>query len=388
MIPPVVLDELDAKKSTNSKIALRARKVLNRIESIESSSSSEFKANTHLKIIHNKPKQETYDSYQLEQREQDQRLLASIIEFKNSEAIDSDVLICSEDVGVRLRAKKFGITWIQLDDSCKLKEEESDEQKELKKLKLENEQLKNRVPKLKLEFKKNSEFINIKRPNIPSSSNDFITEEIEKIKIANPLISAIDPYQNPLSILTSPFSLTQEQIKNYNNKLEKFYDRYKSWLIENKEFEMKSKLTFEIEIDLANNGTVPAEDIDVHMHFPDGFELVNSKEIEEGPIKPTPPYKPKNQFDFGPIQGIPRISPTSFDFDQDFDPNRPEIKKSNSYDVNYHFKKLKHQYSHSLSSLSLIFNNISEVKNFSIEYTVSAGNLPIPVEGKLGVVFE
>jgi hypothetical protein len=92
-------------------------------------------------------------------------------------------------------------------------------------------------------------------------------------------------------------------------------------------------------------GTVPAEDIDIHLHFPDGFELVDSADYPKPPTEPNTPYKPKNRLDIPGlgISGFPRIhipNPQNMNIDSE----RPTIRKSNSYDVDYNRSYLKHNY--------------------------------------------
>ncbi|MDQ3534210.1 MAG: hypothetical protein M3421_01120 [Bacteroidota bacterium] len=151
---------------------------------------------------------------------------------------------------------------------------------------------------------------------------------------------------------------------------------------------LKKKLTFEINLGLINNGNTPADDIDIHLHFPDGFKLVETGNIKSKIEFPEPPYKPKNRMDIGfpSWLSVPSMSPianvgNSIKFDS------PTIKKTNSYDVHFNRKGLKHGYTEELKSLSIVFERHKDIKNFPIEYDISAGNIPNELIGKLNVTF-
>jgi hypothetical protein len=84
---------------------------------------------------------------------------------------------------------------------------------------------------------------------------------------------------------------------------------------------------------------------------------------------------------------MPRITPIDFDINQSLSVG-PNIKKTNSYDIHYKRKVLKHGYQSSLESLSIIFNSWEEVKNFTVDYKITADNLPIHKIGKINFIFE
>lgn len=103
------------------------------------------------------------------------------------------------------------------------------------------------------------------------------------------------------------FALSEEQVERYNKELLRFYSSYEEYfasLYNNYSFRHNS---LEIRLILQNTGTIPAIDIDIHLHFPDGFEIVEQNGLPKIQAKPKPPYKPKSQFD---VQSI--IIPISF----------------------------------------------------------------------------
>lgn len=68
--------------------------------------------------------------------------------------------------------------------------------------------------------------------------------------------------------------------------------------------------------------------------------------------------------------------------------NRPSIKKTNSYDVNFFRKYVKHLTLYRLDTLIAIYDDYKNFNNFSIDYTIIAGNIPESVKGTLNIVYE
>tara|TARA_R110002033_G_scaffold60044_2_gene109914 strand:+ start:7236 stop:8498 length:1263 start_codon:yes stop_codon:yes gene_type:complete len=386
IIPPVVIDELDEKKIGTSKIGNRARNILNRFEQLVEMEYSRVKEDIDFEILLSKPSREIYETNNLNFDEKDHRLIASIIQFSEVNDLD-EILLCSNDIGPRLRAKMFGIKSLKLDSKYLIPNQVSEEEKRIKKLERENQILRTRIPKLDVLFLNKNKYQKIKVPERDSSNfEDFKIQKLKEIKVENPYMEHNEPKGNLLTQLGPLFS---SRINEYNNKLDEFYSEYENTLNKIFEYEKKELFSFSIQLVIKNTGNIPAEDIDLHLHFPDGFELIESAEKEKYPSLPKPPYKPKSAFDFG-HSTFPMVSSfhnqitpnTSLSF------NSPSIKKTNSYDVDFSRKKLKHGYSERLEELTIIFDSNSNINNFQIDYELSSANMPEKLIGKLNVLFE
>jgi hypothetical protein len=62
------------------------------------------------------------------------------------------------------------------------------------------------------------------------------------------------------------------------------------------------------------------------------------------------------------------------------------IRKTNSYDVNDHFRIVKHNHYSEIDDLYVMFDRFEDVKSFEISYTISAANMVDLIKGKLNVV--
>ncbi len=386
VIPPVVIDELDEKKIGTNKIGNRARNVLNRFEQLSEMEEAKINENIEFEILLLKPSREVYETNNLNFDEKDHRLIASIIQFSQKYSL-SDILLCSNDIGPRLRAKMFNIKSLKLDSKYLIPNQVSEEEKRIRQLERENQILKTRIPKLDVLFLDETKFQKMKIPQKDYSNfEDFKAQKLKEIKIENPYMETTNPYDNALSQLTT---LDPSRIRKYNNELDEFYSEYENTLDKIFEYEKKEMLSFKIQFVIKNSGNSPADDIDLHLHFPDGLELIESSEKEEYPSLPSPPYKPKHAFDLG-HSAFPILTPfhnpitpnTSLNF------NSPSIKKTNSYDVDFSRNNLKHGYSEQLEELTIIFDSESSIKNFQIDFELSAANMPDKLVGKLNVLFE
>lgn len=387
IIAPIVLDELDEKKIGTNRIGNKARQALKNIENLIEEAA--LNKNVGFEVIIEKPLQKVYDEYDLNFKEQDHRLIASMIDFKIKRQV-SNVLLCTNDIGPRLRAKQHGIASLKLSDKYLLPVQESEIEKKIRKLEQENIRLKNKIPKVALTFDNSQEYVKIKTKNFELRNyEDFKTESLKILKQKFPYMEHVDSYKNPLIGLTSALAPDSNQINSYNEKLDTYFKEYEYALEQVYEREKRKKLTFEIKLQIINSGTIPAEYVNIHLHFPDGFKLLESEELDDSIELPELPYKPKHRLDFGhhELMSNSIISP-NLNLGTKFSYNKPKIKKTNSYNVDYYRKQIKHGYSERLEDLSIIYDSYIDIKNFKLDYIISAGNMPDKIEGKLNIIFD
>lgn len=394
-LAPVVIDELDKHKYNKSpRISKKVKKLLPKIErSVDNPSTLRYQT----RIIDKRPSRETFHINHLDKTEQDDCLLAAIIEFQEKINNDDKIVYITNDIGPRLKAKSLNIETLKLDDKYLLPNEPDETQAKLISLQKELNEFKNKAPIVKLLFSDKSNLATFKRERIEYSKDTFIKKEIENIKKETPFLVYTPPekdlYKNPmLAFATSPlFSLSEEQINTYNSELKDYFKNYEEYASELYEaFNFKNH-SIEIKFLLDNSGTAPAEDIDIEIHFPDGFELFSEDNLPTIRKKPNPPYKPKNRMDYNfQINSLARsiISPNINPDLGSMKFNQPTIKKTNSYNVTYHFKSLKHNQIFELETLYAKFDDIKMAKGFQIDYKLIISNIATPIVGLLNVNFE
>lgn len=391
MLSPIIIDELDKYKFGSSRINKRAKQILLYIENCFDKNQFEILPHTTLEILSKKPKQDIYEKFDLNFEEQDHRLFASILGYKMQNP-NKRIYICSLDIGPRLRAKQYNIEVIKIPDNFILPPENNEQEKKIKTLQQENTILKARIPNLKILFENNQHFLEKEIEIIKTDKSPNIEDKMVLLRQEYPYLKQKEELnENPLSSLLaskfSIFSLTESQINNYNEQLDIFFRDYEEYLYYKNGFLYSQNLSFELKLFLSNTGSTPAEDIDIHLHFPDGFELKKFNDYSKIPILPKPPYKPTSAFDIRPYL-ITDYRPDFSSFASKYDVHGPKIIKTNSYDVTFYRKELKHFYNCALDELVVIYKSQDEMNSFSINYEIIAANLPNKSTGDLSVIIK
>jgi hypothetical protein len=189
-----------------------------------------------------------------------------------------------------------------------------------------------------------------------------------------------------------------EHAQEYNEKLEAFYLEHEQYLVRLQDYRNLRALTAELKIMLANEGTCPADDIDVYMHFPDGFRLVNGEDLDEPPEPPKSPRKPATMqeliagaaampaFNYPASLLNPRLPELNVPRFRNI--SSPSIRRTKSYEVEVGVTKLKHTFNEELDPLYIVFPSFLEASSFSIDYRLHAGNAPDAMTGQLHVIVE
>jgi predicted ribonuclease YlaK len=176
VIAPIILDELDKHKTNpNKKIAGRIKNILPKIE------KEQTNANSIMNACLSVPKDATFDQYNLLRNQQDHALLAAILEFGALNGLENIVFV-SHDTGPRMRARQLEIHVIQLDEKYLLPEEESQEEKELKKLRRENIELKNNLPDVVLTFENGEKFKKVEIKPITLTKDEYCSISLQSIE--------------------------------------------------------------------------------------------------------------------------------------------------------------------------------------------------------------
>ncbi len=192
--------------------------------------------------------------------------------------------------------------------------------------------------------------------------------------------------------------INPDEILEYNSDLDIYYRDYKEYLIKKEEYENIILRTIKISIWLVNMGTAPAEDIDILMHFPDGFTLLIEEDFPTPPESPLPPSPPMTQIDkllshtnlWGDSFLSPQINLPHFIDHLEPPPNVtvPRIKRTNSYDVNIHVQRVKHLLKVKFDELVIMFNSYEDAQSFRLNYEILAANLPHKTEGALHIIIK
>lgn len=403
-IAPCIVKELDELKykGNTKKQRSRAKNILERFYKIIEQDECKIE-NRKIEFISSEPLREVFGKYKLSEINVDDRLLASIIEFRSN---SFNVCLFTNDLGLILKAKNLGIDVKRLNEEHRLEDELDENEKVIVQLQKENLELKEKKPNLKLIFNEDNDFIEYKF-NKPRNFSDYIDKELVSIKSAyQPKTLEKENERFSISkineLFTTPFSkpsfspeYKKDEIDIYNRKLHQFYTEYKMYLNKYVLYLKFKETVLNLQIYLFNFGNVAGKNIRIKLHFPDGFELLEENEMMSQPKKPEPPElrSPFSFLDLFSTKDL--INPHIFNslrmpnlanqINIPVNISGLSIKKTNSYDVDLKVRNCPHKHKEKILSLFVKFVSFENAKSFKIDYKLIADDIQDFVNGILNV---
>lgn len=408
VICSTVLSELDKKKDFDPDINVRnrARRVAAKLSELEDRENvcdniHKLKDNVDILFIPYETNfnWENQNLEVLDKNINDDRIIASIL---TNAHLNNPVLVTS-DFGFKLKAKNKNIKCIPVPGEYKIEIIKDNKDKEIKKLKEEIEYLKNRMPRLKMGFSKVKKDYIDHVEKVINAINILSEEDIAKIvkkEKANLEYKKDDPNnfldeKNPIGAM---LRYPEKEIQRYKKDLDEYILNLHKYYKEENTYKCNKSRTIELGFVLANEGTQPAENIEIFIYFPDSFELFKNSEFLKKPLKPEKPIQPRNQIDkiesrlvdalcTQNTQGFPSIKELIHGNNNIIDegePIGPIVKKTTEgYEVIYKINKLKHGLSTELNTIYVLFKTIDSTKSFKVEYSILSDNIPDPIDGCL-----
>jgi hypothetical protein len=404
LFAPIVVRELDEHKigGSSRKVRERARVVIGKLKEIQAIGS--FRINEReieVSFLSNEP-QVDWHLMQLDPTINDDRLLASMLLFSQSEKIPLDQLtLVTNDFGLYLKATARRIATIELPDSFALTLIEDPTDSELKKAKGELQKLRIQFPKLNIHFAGGFTDIDHKdfvlkqaRPAPTELETSDRTKEVEAELLRKvPALNTPSSTKQTLGELMGIVAVSPERIKEYRDAIASYVQAYPSYV--KKQYESRERLSRCLRLDLvlSNSGGAPADDSDVFLHFPDGFDLIAQEPLEIG--IPEPPKPPKNmlqelQESLSYSRNFPDLSYLTPRGHTISAPNVSslQITRTNSYDVRLAVNKIKHNMEIALDPMWVVFPAYDSAKSFSFRYEILTANFPDQFRGELHVIIQ
>ena len=429
VVPRTVIEELDKLKDRREsrRVADRARKALGQIETWHEQAlrGGEPEVRRGVRVLFPSLGR-TVDpaSLDLDPQRADNRLIASMVAWTRT-TDGANVLLISGDTTPRTTARALGFRATDVEEAWRLPSELTDEERELRELRTELASLRQRLPRLRLAFQEGPGVVDPQRLVlvVPSKFREPTAEWTRAMDVAAALVpdpaaqntaseSSTEP---PVALDTLRARLdaqiarqrrgdppTPEEFARYERERAAFLASYRADLARAWEGWCDQHRTFPLIFVLINEGTAPAEDIDIAVHIPDG------PEVEEGewtapasavpiPPPPRPPSAPRSstaalrelieQVTRGPhvngvylpnLDGLRAVGPRNV--------SGISVRRTQSYDVDFHVRSLKHNCSVAADPLRGAFPHDVEPRSFTIHYVLRCATLPSPVEGELHVV--
>ncbi|MCY3680633.1 MAG: PIN domain-containing protein [Gemmatimonadetes bacterium] len=428
-VPLIVIEELDKHKDQHrlAKMRERARKTLALIDKVIGDKfSGDLREGVQL-IVESVPPKVDWEELKLEKNKPDHQVIASAF-AKNSDS--NQVAVVHRDYTIKLTLRRLKLQSLELPAELLLEDAVDESDREIKTLRLENERLKSRLPKLCLESGKNSNRgLIVVGPKLHPYSPTELEDILQRLRGKYPLME-MENTQNeylsrPGAIPSSTASLTlsrgitsmstpkniadmlnksdllnksvitNEQRKHYNDELYAFFEEYRNWLIQTRGIEIQRSLFRPLDLWIFNSGSCPAQDVDVKVRFPNFVSVSIDENSLYLPPEPKPPErpKPKNIFEsyltpdfrtdlsslhFRSLSDLNRLT--------NFQPEASIYEDDRGTCVAMHWDNLKHGYRYQISPIPHVqFESYEFVKSFQLEYWISAANLSSAREGTFNV---
>ncbi|HEV7340531.1 MAG: hypothetical protein JNM03_02385 [Sphingopyxis sp.] len=177
---------------------------------------------------------------------------------------------------------------------------------------------------------------------------------------------------------------TTEETEGYNRHVQAYYASYARFLEKRVDFERLRLRSFQVNLRLENNGTLPATDIDVDIYFPEGIVLYDDD--EKFAAEPEPPEAPPLR-PMGPGTAI--IRHVGIDIPTSLNPGwmlRSTRVHPTERRVTFSADELKHNHSLTFDSFVISFATAEDIKSFEAEFEITANEPIDPITGT--VAFE
>lgn len=386
VVTPIVIREIEKQKdSSRGKIQTRAKNVSSKLGGyfLENKVSDKIKIATC-----EDPSDIDFDGLKFNRSTNDDVLILSAIKSGYNK---NDIIVISRDIPLLIKAKSNQLDYHKMSDEFLIKEELSEEEKELIATKKELEKYKNRQPKPSVTFLSGQVLLKLKKPkNIDLETE--LAEFMKNIKSENPYYQEKEQSDKSYNqtFMFIHIDPSDEQIEKFNKELDEYYSEYEVY----QRFKMKniilSERFKEIKFEIHNDGTAQTGDMKIFINFPKDVKLYNKKsKVNMDNIEPVKPSL---------SLGLDRKLAKSLAYNQYFNPltgsgipqmycwDEGDILTDN--DFKYSDCKINHKLFHVLNIENSLFVDSAQCGNFNISWTISDSESIDLIRGELNVIIE
>lgn len=390
---PVLLRELEQQKFINgsSKLRVRAAEYINWLHQFVRQPETEVRADVRWLFMPDEP-QLDFTAEGLSQTIADDHLIASVLHYIRQS--DASVLVATADLGLQVKLRPRKIDVLELPDDLRLPVEPDPAELENRELRRQIARFEARMPKLSVEFEGGAQHhaLSLRDPNANSITS------LDQIRMDNPYMHGTKPVARQqdrgddaladfLRHLTQQLGVLAEQADKYNEELEQYFNQYQRYLDRHAAWRETLSLHHRVKLVIVNDGTAPASNIDLDLVFPDGTQPVDGNDI---PKEPEAPQAPKRLQDFGIVdfrylgdydypslmtQNLHQMTNPNYD-------GQPIVDKDGD-SVRIGYSTLKHGFRVTSENLMFRFSDAEAIRSFSVEFHLSADELPDAVVGQL-----
>lgn len=380
LILPVVLRELEKAKALggNLRVKQRAGKMVSWLSRLlDEGQEVPIRPGVALRFIGDEP-QVDFAINHLAREVQDDQIVASLIDLKGR--LPSSPILCTADMGLRVKAKQRGFRLHVPLDGERLAEEPDPKDKEISELRQELLKFRDRVPKLSAAFGDGNLHVKPDPVLVPPAPSG-----LESVKLQHqPMTAAKQTQPGSIGDLVKMFSAPSEAaVEHYNNRLEEFFADYAKYLEKFEAWCRTTRRCFLFDLKLSNSGTTPATDLDAIFTFPDGVHILQASKIPQAPRKPVAPQVPTHAF--GPVGGVELVTSRLHGGPLPGGGSQPWTLSCEANQVHLKLDKLKHGFDFSIQKLAILFPDQGG-RSISFQAELTANELTSRIEFELHLV--
>lgn len=392
---PIFLTELEKNKiyNTSRKVRQRAADYILYLDPYIDAPELDVRANVRWRFVAAEP-QIRFGENNLSEGIADDRLIAHVLEYDPGSG--NKIFVATADSGLRMKLKARGVEVLRPRAEDALPLEPDPLEQENRKLKEQVARHETRTPHLFLTGLESQKFVSITIPPFridspPRSLHEVKQQHTPIKKTPNRNSSSNSPLgdlekipQGIQSQLVSPY-----RIDKYNENLDKFYKEYERFLDEYESWEGRLRATGEVVVMLANQGTAEARHIDIELTFPKDVVLFQQESLPRKPKEPTPPKHPMSGIYLtSPWDQLILTDPYLFRHRETAvtSADGVPIIKDDTNKVRIYVGQLKHHHELTFEAIYMKFPDEQSVRSFSVEYWLTASELPQREEGRINMV--
>jgi hypothetical protein len=298
VITPILMRELEQQKIFNRSEGLReraGRMIDFLVQKMNAPDPIVLRPHVTLHFVDREPAID-FAANQLVREVQDDHYIAGALEYHA--ATRTRTFIGSNDGGMALKLRTRPIDNLRLPETLRLPKPVEAEQRELRDARLQIARMQAKAPVLSLRFPDGNRHLRVE--NLKAIPHRFAGPA--EIRLEHPLLpmpqvpSATQPFDGDLASLgglRGAFGLkSPAAVQRYNEQLGDFYLRYEQYAADMAAWLEKLRLSTEVKIEILNDGSATATDIDVTLRFPPTVTPMRSRDWPREPVVPKPPHRP------------------------------------------------------------------------------------------------
>lgn len=385
VIAPIILKEINDLKDreNNNKRKKRSKAIYSKLSNyLLEETESKCKI-----IVAKQPIDYEFNNENFSRDNNDDKLLLSALRFRKETS--PDIIIVSADLGLLYRAKELNLVYHKMQDKYKIKEELTEEEKEIKQLKNNLAKFEKRQSSPSITFENGEKTIRLKKNGV-KDFNKIISKKVEYERLKYPLTRLEDLIREKES---HPYDLrfafiNADQVSKYNKHIEDYLDEFKQFLRRTLPFHLIAEQLPEINLYLNNNGTAPTGNLYLSVSFPENVNLYDSNNIKY--FYENPPSLPS--------QSIMKFSPFGLSMSNSIATQiwGGHLEDEQAlWDLTINAKKEYFLESVPLShglvkklNLNGIRVDLRDSNSFRIDYKINDDSLIEPIESSLNVIIE